>query len=147
MVGAHLYRGTTRGWPGSSALRQLAITPTTDDPLVATLFAIEAGRFGTAIVQLCRRENVTGLVGQANLLSDLEREVALRILPVEFTNKHVVTAIPALTAREFLADLGYELPATITGKRELQHYLSETPRVRETDKREFDRRAVEGTGP
>lgn len=37
----YLYRGTTLGWPGTPTTSGEGITPTSTDPLIATLFAVE----------------------------------------------------------------------------------------------------------
>jgi hypothetical protein len=113
----YLFRGTTIGWPGHDSLRELGITPTSADPLVATLFALHCLRYGKGIVQFCLRREVEHLIGEANSLAEIEVEVALNILPDLFTQHYVVHTVDSVIAASILRGLGYELPAVISRKR------------------------------
>jgi hypothetical protein len=141
--GPLLYRGTTPGWPGSRGLQAAGVTPMTTDPLVATLFALECLRHGPAIIQFCERAAVAGLLQPGNVLADLEREVVISVSPAEFTDRFECGIIDVHVAREILSELGYELPPTVADKWDLHNLLKSTPRLRDSDVREFDRRAGE----
>jgi len=127
------FRGTTRNWPGSAALQSLTVTPITTDPLVATLFAMESSRFGEGVVQLCLQSEVADFVVRGNVLAELERELAVQVTPDDFTNRFVRATIQAQTARNFLAEIGYELPARVSDKNVLDWYLRTSARLRDQD--------------
>src|ERR1700730_311767 len=107
--GALLYRGTTPNWSGSKGLQRTGLTPTSTDPLVATLFALECLRYGPAIVQFCEVNSVVNLIAPGNVLADLEREVVVAVAPDIFTVQFVVSTLTVQLSREILAELGYEL--------------------------------------
>jgi hypothetical protein len=134
-----LYRGTTPHWPGSEPLRTLRITPTSTDPLVATIFALECLRFGPAVVQIVLREAVADRIDQPNVLSALEREVVLAMPPEEFSRDHACLQVSAYEAREVLAEIGYELPVSMANKQVFQTLIATSARLRQTDIREFNR--------
>lgn len=138
-----LYRGTTPDWPGSKGLQAIRVTPTTSDPLVATLFGLECLRFGPAIVQMCNQAAVSSLLEPANVLADLEKEVAVGLPPDEFTRRFAESFLPVLVARDILAELGFELPPTVANKVALQGLLKSTPRLRSEDIAVFEARARE----
>ena len=89
------YRGTTVNWPGNEVLQELRLTPTSEDPIVATLFALWSARFGEAIVQVCERRAVTEIIHPSNWRSHLEREVVVAVPPFEFTERFVVATFRA----------------------------------------------------
>jgi hypothetical protein len=133
-----LYRGTTLGWPGSTALQSAGITPTSSDPLVATLFAVECRNHGQAIVQICERRAVEHSITDRNVFFGLEKEVALAIKPDTFSQQFVVKYIAVQTALQILSGLGFEMPPAIYGKRGLQTLLESTPRLSDRAIREFN---------
>ena len=142
LKGPLLYRGTTTGWRGSQGLQAAGVTPMTTDPLVATLFALECLRHGPAIVQFCERRAVAGILVSGNVLADLEREVVVDEPPAVFTERFEAGTIEARAAREILAELGYELPPTVADKYDLHRLLKTTPRLKDGDLQEFDRRVA-----
>src|ERR1700676_2063041 len=111
-----LYRGTTDGWPGNDVLQELGFTPTTEDPLLATLFALDASRYGRGIVQFCERGKVAQLIGPRNNQWPTEREIIIAVPPAVFTEQYVIQTIRAQRAREILAELGFELAPVIAHK-------------------------------
>jgi hypothetical protein len=140
-----LYRGTTVGWPGNPVLQRLRYTTTTVDPVVATLFALEAANYGEAVVLLCQREVVGAMLEPGNVLADLEGEVVVSVTPAEFY-QFVFASIGARQSRDFLSELGVELPAVIGGKRSLTAMLREHPRLTDEQIAAFDRLVLgEGT--
>ena len=137
----HLYRGTTRDWQGGESLRLLGITPTTEDPVVATLFALECCKFGEALVLFCRRSAVQNLVQPSNVLVDLEREIAIGVSPLDFAASYALRSVPAMDCRNLLAELGFELPPLIENKHHLNLALKSSPRMSRRQIEEFDRRS------
>jgi hypothetical protein len=49
-VWPYLFRGTSIGWPGNKTLQKVKMTPTSTDPFVATLFALD--RFSAPLLGL-----------------------------------------------------------------------------------------------
>ncbi|HUE73075.1 MAG TPA: hypothetical protein VMP01_19480 [Pirellulaceae bacterium] len=138
-----LYRGTTVGWPGNDVLQQLGLTPTTEDPIVATLFAFWSARYGEAIVQACEVRAVAALVHPSNWRSQVECEVVIAVAPAAFTQKYVVTSIRAQTARTLLAEMSYELAPGFADLNEFLIRLKETPRLSEREIERFDEMMLE----
>jgi hypothetical protein len=124
-------------------LQQLDLTPTTEDPIVATLFALWSGRYGEAIVQACERRAVAELIGPSNWRSQLELEVVLAVPPATFTANFVVGWIPAQAARRILAEMGYELSPGFVDHNEFLLRLKETPRLADWEIEMFDRMMLE----
>jgi hypothetical protein len=137
----YVYRGTTSGWPGNPGPQELHLTPTSRDPLVATLFALNCVRFGKAIVQLCDRGLVADLIQSGNTLNELEREVVVGVAPAEFTDRFVVDEMPVSLARQILAELGFELPVGIGNNDILNWWLGNTPRLSHHDIARFNKAA------
>lgn len=138
-----LYRGTSIDWQGGSTLNRLRLTCTSSDPLVATLFGIECLRHGEGVVQIAPRLPLNGLIGPSNVLSSLEREITLRLLPAEFEN-YVVQTISAAQARDILNNMGYELPERIGGYFQLGRWIEDTAsrRLSELELADFNSQAL-----
>lgn len=77
------YRGTTRRWPGNESCQAEARTCASTDPLVATLYAIYCRNFGPAVVHVLETAGHTFLES-GNCLADVEAEVIVRMMPLEF---------------------------------------------------------------
>jgi filamentous hemagglutinin len=133
-----LYRGTTVGWPGNDVLQQLGLTPTTEDPIVATLFALWSTRYGEAIVQACELNAVIGLIGPSNWKSQLEREVVIEVPPFVFTRSFVIASAQAHAARNILAEMGYELAPGFVDHNEFLLHLNDSPRLSDQEIEAFD---------
>lgn len=133
-----LYRGTTIGWPGNEVLQELGVTPTTEDPIVATLFALWSGRFGEAIVQACEFNAVAGQIHPSNWRSRVECEVVIAVPPTTFTKKFVVSSVRAHIAREILAEMSYELAPGFADHNEFLLRLKDAPRLGASEIERFD---------
>src|SRR4051794_31766129 len=118
----YLYRGTTAGWPGNPCLQRERLTPTTTDPLIATLFGVECRRWGRAIVLVVDRERIERLLGTENVLADIEQEVVIRLSPSEFA-EYASHEVPIEQAWQWLREIGYELPIRIDSRRALNDEL------------------------
>lgn len=140
--GPLLYRGTSSGWPGNPVLSDLRITPTTTDPLVATLFAVECQRFGKGIVLGCRRSMVERLMGPSNVLSAIESEVVIDVAPLEFVERFAEWIIGVDQARTALVEMGLDVPAFIGDKRVLDDWLCRSTRLDAAAIAEFNRRVI-----
>ena len=140
--GPLLYRGTSSGWPGNPVLQALRITPTTTDPLVAALFAIECRRFGKGIFLVCPRSEVERRLGPANVLSEFESEVVVNVAPAEFAERFAHWTMAIENVREILLGLGFEVPEFIGDKRVLNDWLTDAKRLSTMEIAEFDRRLM-----
>lgn len=130
-----LFRGTSAGWPGNPATQQFRVTPTTTNPFVATLFAIECQRFGSGLVIACLRSEVERFIGAANVLSDID------VAPFELQQRFGRWQCGVSQARAALLALGFEVPEYIGDKDTLNHWLNETPALSEQMQNEFQSRA------
>jgi hypothetical protein len=121
----YLYRGTTRGWPGTSTTKLGEITPTSTDPLVAVLFAIEGRNKGRAVLLAVRRGAFSEMIDE-NYFSTIESAVNLAVSPADFANRaDVRTEIDR--AIHYLESIGFgSLPQRIQGNSGLHEVLAET---------------------
>jgi len=122
----YVYRGTTEGWPGNMSLQDEKMTPTTTDPLVATLFAIECRNHGPALILAAPRSLFEGLIGPANYFSVIESAVNLEIFPMEFA----IMAKEKLDVDQSIAvlhEMGFqEMPVRLSGSYALQRTIDES---------------------
>ena len=125
----YYFRGTTEGYEGNASLQRLGITPASTDPLVSTLFATEAEQYGKGVVYIASTNDLKGVtISEGNVLSDLEREVGINILPKDFSDRASIE-ISSQDARNILKDMGYSLPNNIYDKSHLNSMLKSTPRL------------------
>lgn len=141
VFGRFIYRGTTVGWPGNPVLQRLGYTCTTVDPLVATLFALEAANFGDAVVLACPLQDVGAMLLPGNVFADLESEVVVSVSPAEFERLATIR-MPVKHAHEVLRQLGFELPLVVTGKRALHMRLGEHERLQPDQVAAFEQLAL-----
>ncbi len=124
-----LFRGTSEGFPGSQGLQRVGVTPASQDPLVATVFATESQSYGRGVVQIATPANLEGVALQeGNVLAAIEREVAVELLPLQFAERAGVQ-ITAAEARSILERMGYALPSQIRGPAGVSQTLGTTPRL------------------
>ena len=72
------FRGTSEGFAGSPTLQKIGVTPASTDPVVATIFAIEAENYGRGVVHIASRIDLAGVeILKGNVLAHLEREVGI----------------------------------------------------------------------
>lgn len=135
----YLFRGTSEGFEGLSSLQRLGLTPTSSDPVVATVFATNAENYGKGVLQVALPKNLQGVEFTSNVLSEMEREIAVGIKPAEFTSKVTLT-ITSTEARGILGDMGIKLPSKVKLD-ELSNVLRETPRLNAAQIDEFYKRA------
>lgn len=135
----YLFRGTSEGFEGLSSLQRLGITPTSSDPVVATIFATNAENYGKGVLQVALPKNLRGVEFTSNVLSDMEKEIAVGIKPAEFTSKATLT-ITSGEARGILGEMGIKLPSKVKLD-ELSNVLRETPRLNDAQIDEFYKRA------
>lgn len=123
------FRGTSAGYEGSPALRRTGVTPVSEDPVVATAFAVESERFGEGVVHIIKSSSLTAdEVLEGNVLASLEREVGIAMLPEEVAAR-ATTTIPSAQSRSILSSMGIKIPASIPSKAALTDFLQESPRL------------------
>ena len=137
----YYFRGTTEGYEGNASLQKIGITPASTDPLVATVFATEAEQYGKGVVYIASSSDLKGVtISEGNVLRDLEREVAIELLPQEFASRASIT-LSVQTARNILSDMGYSLPSNIFSKGELSVILENMPRLSDVEIKRFVEKA------
>lgn len=117
------------------------LTPTTTDPIVATLFAAESARFGSAVVLIGDYDKCRKIAGPGNQFVDLEREVIVRVSPLDFQTRHVQQWITLEMSRIALGSIGIEVPVLIGNKKALRDWLTDTPRLHDEQIAEYLRSA------
>ena len=128
-VSGTLFRGTSEGFPGSAGLQKVGVTPASQDPLVAAIFATESQNYGRGVVQIATPANLQGVARlEGNVLAAVEREVVLDLLPQEFA-KRAGTQITAAEARGILKGMGHTVPSQIRGPAGVTQALESLPRL------------------
>ncbi|WP_415868080.1 filamentous hemagglutinin N-terminal domain-containing protein [Burkholderia ubonensis] len=145
-AGTTLFRGTTEGYPGNPGLQKIGITPTTNDPAIATVFATGSGTsYGNGIVQVALPADLAGIevspLGNASTstLAQLESEFAVSVAPSQFTNL-ASTTITSTQARSILSKMGISVPANI-GVGDITSTLQTTPRLTAAQIQQFIQQA------
>ena len=109
----YYFRGTSEGFPGSSSLQRIGVTPASTDPAVATTFATESEQFGPGIVYIATEEDLAGVeITGGNVRAALESEVGVWIQPSEFAERASLS-VSASDARAILAGMGIDIPGVI----------------------------------
>lgn len=135
-----LFRGTSDGWPGNPATQRFQVTPTTTNPFIATLFAVECQRLSSGVVLACLKSDVEHLIGASNVLSEVEQEVVVDVAPAEFSRRFAHWKCEVTKARAVLLELGYEVPEYIGDKNTLNTWVNDAPRLDDEVAIEFHRK-------
>jgi hypothetical protein len=139
--GPTLFRGTSAGYPGNPSLQRIGVTPTSTDPVVATLFGTESEAFGQGVVHIATPGSLEGVeIIEGNVLRGLESEVGVGLRPAEFAGRADIT-ITSGQARQILSEMGIDVPTQIGGKAGLDTALRSTPRLTPAQIQEFVNRA------
>jgi hypothetical protein len=113
-----LFRGTSRAadgsvYPGNPGIQRIGVTPTSTDPVVATVFATESENYGAGRLIIATGDDLAGVsVGPGNVRSGLELEVGVHLQPTEFAARAGIE-VPASRARQALQQLGVEVPSRV----------------------------------
>jgi RHS repeat-associated protein len=134
----HLFRGTSEGWLGHPSLQKVGISPTSTDPAIATIFAIESTtQGGKGVVHIAASSDLAGVHFEApNTRAEVELEVPVGVSPSEFAQRASIT-ITVEQAREILAGMGIPTPPRIYGKRAIEDAIIDTPRMSPEQTQEF----------
>ena len=102
------FRGTTRGYPGNAS--RDGWTSTTTDPRVATLFALEAKRFGSSVVHyIADCSELQDLVTEANVFAAWEKEVVFHI-PIRNFGRFIKFSLPGEVVATILRGMDVHFP-------------------------------------
>lgn len=134
-----LFRGTSEGFNGSNASQQLGVTPTSSDPVVATIFALNSKNYGKGILQIALPQDLKGVQYTGNVLQSLEKEIGVGMAPAQFTLK-ASTTITADQAVGILKNMGIKLPTTVKLEN-LSEVIRNTPRLTPNQIQEFYKQA------
>ena len=128
-TGRHLFRGTLPSSAFATAYRGPGVTPTSVDPVVATLFACRYLTEGPAVVLLALKSDFIGLLDGPNLASfSYEYAVNIELPPYEFA-KRCEFAVPVNDSVAVLNSLGYRLPSKLSDLGALTQALLQSPRM------------------
>jgi hypothetical protein len=137
----YLFRGTSKGFAGHDGLRELNRTPTSTDPHVAALFAIESSGHGEGVLHIALRRRFQRRIAPGNNYKNLEREIAVALQPTEFAALADFT-LSAQQARRLLSAMGFPLPPIIVGYNNMQRKLEGSLRLNEDQIQQFVQQAI-----
>jgi hypothetical protein len=138
----YLFRGTTVGFSGS-VFPRVGLTSTSVDPVVATLFAAVASKFGQAVVQIIPVARFSGRMRDnqpSTPLAGLEGEFVIEATPEVISD--CATSISLDLAKSVLERIGVVFPLNIYNLPDLSAALRLTKRLNHEQILEFVR-AVE----
>lgn len=111
----YLFRGTSEGFPGNRSLQITGSSPTSTDPAVATILAINSKSYGNGVVHIVLPQELQGITYGVsnNVLDKLELEIVVGLKPLDLAKKATMT-IPVDESVKILKGLGIELPKRIS---------------------------------
>lgn len=135
-----LFRGTSEGFEGNSALLRAGVTPTSMNPAKATVFATASERYGKGVLQIASESDLKGVVRVAgNVIDKLEEEIPLDMVPSQFASRASIT-ITSGQARDILKKMGINIPKTVNNSN-LSSVLESLPQMTEAQIKTFVKRA------
>ena len=135
-----LFRGTTEGFTGGPGIQSAGLTPTTDNPAVATAFATRGLQFNSDAVVLVDGSGASIVPADIPRRLPNESEFPLEILPSDFAAS-ASASIPVQDARVILNSMGISVPGSISDTSSLREVLSGLPQMSPAQVQEFIRRA------
>lgn len=127
--GNYLFRGTLPSVAFGAAYVGPGVTPTSVDPIVATLFACRYRMEGPAIVLIARRSDLKELLDGPNLASfQYELAVNIELAPHDFEHR-CHQRITVDSSLDILRNLGYRLPSRLPDLGALTLALVNSPRM------------------
>jgi large repetitive protein len=127
--GRYLFRGTLPSNAFAAAYQGSGVTPTSVDPIVATLFACRYRVEGPAGVLIALKSALAELLDGPNLASFwYELAVNIELLPYEFEGL-CLQFIPVGESLAVLKQLGYRLPSKLPDLGALTQALVQSPRM------------------
>jgi len=137
-----LFRGTTLGFKGGKQTIKAAVTPTSSNPAVSTLYAIfnKNNHGGEAIVEIGKIKELTEFIQGSGLLKH-DREVMLKMLPEVFSKNSL--SITADESFKILKEMGVDISKTVKDTPTFDRMLKEIPNFTDDQVVEFIEKAVE----
>ena len=127
--GLYLFRGTLPSSAFATAYQGPGVTPTSVDPIVATLFGCRYLMEGPAVVFLALKSDFQELLDGPNLASfSHECAVNIELPPYEF-EKRCRYCVSVRYSVSVLDQLGYRLPAKLPDLGALTQALTQSPRM------------------
>jgi hypothetical protein len=131
--GRHLFRGTLPSSAFARTYDGAGVTPTSIDPVVATLFACRYSMEGPAGVLIALKSDFAELLDGPNLVSFwYELAVNIELPPFEFEGR-CLRFIPVKESVAVLGQLGYRLPSKLPDLGALSQALMQSPRMLKED--------------
>jgi len=90
------------------AVQEEQITPTTTDPFVAALFAIECRNHGPAVILAVPESLFADVIAPPNHFAVIESAVNLRVSPIQFA-KQAEVVLNVDKALEILREIGFDV--------------------------------------
>ena len=143
--GEYLFRGTTVGFAGS-VFPRVRLTSASADPVVATLFATTASRYGQGVVYIIPVAKFSARVHdnrQSDRLAALEAEFVIESSPSEIATCSV--PLPVVVARSILERMGVTFPVNIYNLPDLSDAIRLTKRLSSEEILVFIHAAEEST--
>jgi hypothetical protein len=142
---AHLFRGARLSADYEEQYSGSGDTPTSIDPIVATLFAAHEQSKGKAFVLILDKEVFRGMRGGPSIRTQASLELAVNLsLPPTEVERRATKVLAANDSIEILAGMGFWLPKMLYTPTQLQEELEKTPRLCLDDIREYSRLALGG---
>jgi hypothetical protein len=127
--GHFLFRGTLPSHAFTRAYQGLGVTPTSVDPVIATLFACRYRVEGPAMVLIAQKSDFTELLDGPNLSCfGYELAVNIELPPFEFENR-CRWRVAVHDSVAVLHNLGYTLPSRLPDLGALTQALIQSPRM------------------
>ena len=127
--GLYLFRGTLPSSAFTTEYQGPGVTPTSVDPVVATLFACRYLMEGPAVVLLALKSDFVDFLDGPNLASfSYEMAVNIELPPYEFETRcrHI---IPVADSVALLDQLGYQVPSKLPDLGALTQALMQSPKM------------------
>lgn len=129
----YLFRGTLPTSSFHQPYRGMGITPTTVDPVVASLFAARYLMDGPAVVLIARKAELADSLDGPNLLSFRhELAINLELVPMQFEARCILK-VSVQDSIQLLQELGYAVPKRLHDTGALSQALLESPRMNQED--------------
>lgn len=131
--GQYLFRGTLPSTAFAMAYQGVGVTPTSVDPVVATLFACRYRMDGPACVLLALKSDLRNDLDGPNLQSfSYELAVNIELPPDEF-ERRCRRSVSVEVSVSILNELGYPVPARLPDLGALAQALARSSRMRIED--------------
>ena len=141
--GEYLFRGTTVGFAGT-VFPRVGVTSASADPVVATLFATTASRYGQGVVHIIPVAKFSGQVHdnrQSGRLPALEAEFVIEASASEIATRSIPVSVAV--ARSILEQMGVAFPVNMYNLPDLSDALRLTKRLSREEILEFIHAAEE----